>query len=131
MKSLVEFLSERDISDLTAEVSISSKIPYKFTIKALTRDKRDEFQKRCQSPMKKAGVEFDNAKFQKLICLECCVNPNFSDESFIKALGVSTPTQAYDKALLPGEGDELYAQICKLSGFESEDINKDIEEAKN
>lgn len=131
MSNLIEFLKERDLSGLTAEINVSKTIPYKFKIKALTREKRAEFQKRCQSPMKKEGVPFDNAKFQTLVCLECCLYPNFAEESFIKALGVSTPTEAYNKALLPGEDDELYAQICKLSGFESEDINKEIEEAKN
>ncbi|MGL5514150.1 MAG: phage tail assembly chaperone [Sporomusa sp.] len=131
MKDLLDFLTGRDFSDLTAEVFVSSKIPYKFKIKALTKEKRAEFQKRCKSPIKKSGTDFDSAKFQTLVCLECCVYPNFADENFISAMGVSTPTEAYNKALLPGEDDELYSQIIKLSGFEEEDINKDIEEARD
>lgn len=131
MSNLLDFLTERDLSHLTAEVSISASIPYKFRIKALTREKRAEFQKRCKSPIKKSGQDFDSAKFQVLVCLDCCLYPDFNDANFISALGVSTPAAAYSKVLLPGEDDELYTQICRLSGFEDDDINEDIEEARD
>lgn len=128
MSNLIEFLKGRNLTDLTAEVNVSASIPYKFKIKALTREKRAEFQKRCKSPIKKSGQDFDSPKFQALICVECCLYPNFSDADFISALGVNTPMEAYNKVLLPGEDDELYSQIIKLSGYE-DDINKDIDEA--
>jgi len=131
MSDLLDFLAERDFSDLTEEVSVSSKIPYKFKIKALTKAKRAEFQNRCRVKTKRGGTDINYAEFQTLVCLECCVYPDFHDKEFIDRLGAKTPAQAYNKVLLPGEDDELYSQIIKLSGFEDEDINADIEEAQD
>ena len=132
MTDLESFLIENDVSNITKEIVLSERLPAPVKIKTLTKAKHGEFQKRCAGNyQRKKGIPFDTAKFQTLICIECCIYPDFRKADFLDRLGVPTPEDALNKTLLSGEIQELYEQICKLSGFELEDMEEDIEEAKN
>lgn len=130
MSDLTDFLAERNISGATKTLKISKEIPFDFTIKVLTSKKHKNFQDQCTTYGKKGKGVMDSAKLQTLICLECTVEPNFASAEFIGKIGVATPEEALDKVLAAGEQSELYAQILAFSGFD-QDINDDIEEAKN
>ncbi len=130
MSALLEFLAANDVSDITEEVKVSNRFPEKFKIKALTQSKFNEIQKKCQSRVNKDGASFDTGKFNMNCILEGCVYPNFSDVGFVNTLKASTPTEAITKCMLPGEITDLAKAILSLSGFD-DDINDDIEEAKN
>lgn len=125
--SLIEFLVKRDVSELIDEVAISSRIPYKFKIKALTSSSIDGIRKRCSLKDNK----LDELKFKELVIVAGCLEPNFSDADFVSQVGVSSAGEALKKVLLPGEIENLSVEILKLSGYMDDNINDMVEEAKN
>ncbi|MDR1066468.1 MAG: hypothetical protein LBL35_03400 [Clostridiales bacterium] len=126
MDDLMNFLLENDIADISEEVIISKRVPMKFGIRPMTKNQHADFIKRCRL----RNGEFDDAKFQTIVCLDCTEKPNFRDAQAIAKAGVITGEELLTKTLLPGEISALHAKICALSGFDT-DINEDVEMAKN
>jgi hypothetical protein len=126
MDKLMSFLLEHDISDISREVVISKRLPMKFTIVPMTKNQHAEFIRRCRL---KNG-DFDDVKFQTLVCVNCTQAPNFRDADAVATVKANTGEELLAKTLLPGEIAALHAKICALSGFDT-DINEDVENAKN
>ena len=140
MSKLSEFLRDNsDIATKEVEVAISPRFVdkdgnlLKFKIRPMTNDEFSAYQKKCTSINingRKRETSFDGGKFNSLVIINQCLDPDFKDANFIKELGVMTPEQAINKVLLAGEIVELSNQITSISGFDV-DINDKIEEAKN
>lgn len=131
--AIFDFLYTEAEKPKEIEVSISNRIPYKFKIRPLTLDEHREFQKKATKMKltgKKREIDFNAMLYNIESCIACTIEPNFRDTNNIKKAGCATPDMLLSKLLLPGEIMELASQISELSGF-SEDINEDIEEAKN
>ena len=114
-------------------VRVSTRIPYDFKIRPLTLEEHKAFQKKASKIKisgKKREVSFDQMEYYIDSVLACCLEPNFNDSSNVKKAGCVTPEMLLSKLLLPGEIITLGSKITDISGFE-EDINDDIEEAKN
>lgn len=74
--------------------------------------------------------ELDNRKLSKLLVIEGCVSPCFSQardpasfEKLAEKYGSSDPEVLVGRALLPGEIDQIAEKVLELSGF-----NDDLEE---
>lgn len=140
MSLLKEFLIENaDVAAIEQEVAISPRFKdkdgnlLKFKIRPMTGEEFGKFQKAATTiSFGKSGrtTNFDSAKFNTLIVINNCVDPNFKDVDLIKQLGVQTPEQAVQKVLLAGELVELATQLSHVSGFDT-DLNEEIENAKN
>lgn len=140
MSLLKDFLIENaNVSEEEHEVIVSARFKdkegntLKFKVKPVTSDKFSEYQTKCsnlQIEGKKKVMKLDGGKFNNMIIVNHCVDPNFRDAELLKSINVQTPEQAVAKLLLAGEVLELAQQISSISGFD-QDINEDIEEAKN
>lgn len=140
MSLLKEFLVENaNVSNTEEEVAISPRFKdkdgkiLKFKIKPMNGDEFGRYQKACTTISitgKNRNTQFDSGKFNQMVIVNHCIDPDFKDEDFLRQIGCQTPDQAVQKVLLAGEIVELGNQISKLSGFDT-DINEEIENAKN
>ena len=130
MRSLEDFLALQDVDSIEEEVFVSKRLGT-FKVKAMTSEEHGEYMKRAKTKVTKNGeVEFDSAKFYLMIVAGQTIEPCFSNAELLKKAGCATAVDFIKKKLLPGEITELATQIIKVSGFDN-DINEDIEEAKN
>lgn len=140
MSLLKEFLVENiDVTNQEHEVIVSNRFKdkegniLKFKIKPVSGEQFGDYQKRCTNVEiigKRKVANMDSSKFNNMVIINHCVDPNFKDADLIKQAGVQTPEQALQKLLLAGEIVELSQQISSVSGFDV-DINEEIDEAKN
>lgn len=129
MNELDMFLALPDVADIEEEVFISDRLP-KFKIKPMTVEQHKEYQNRCKGKLKKNGMDFDTAKFNILLVTGQTVYPDFNNAELLKKANCTTASEFLNKKLKAGEISELADKIIELSGFEN-DINEDVEEAKN
>lgn len=128
-KTLEDFLALPDVENIKEEIFVSERIG-KFTVKAMTADEHSEYMRRAKGKADKKGIDFDGGKFNLLIVAGQTITPDFSNAELLKKAGCATATEFIKKKLLAGEIAEAAEQIIKVSGFDN-DINEDIEEAKN
>ena len=90
--------------------------PVIFTLRGLTyRENRDIQDKRREDQAVSA-------------VLYACKDPDWRDQRLLSAVsGAVTPLDVIQARLSPGEIDELYVEIQKLSGY----INRTLREVKN
>lgn len=129
MADLLSFLMEHPVDDLQETFKLSKRIPYDFTIRALSNEEMKEFRKQSIKTIK-GKPEVDMDKLQDLTCAACTIEPNFNNAEVIKKAKVSIGRELVSKLLLPGEKDELYKRIATLSGYDT-GIDEAVEAAKN
>lgn len=129
MNDLEMFLSLPDVDSIEEEVFVSERLP-KFKIKPMTVEQHKEYQNRCKGKIKKGGMDFDSTKFNLLVVVGQTIYPNFSNAEFLRQANCTSASEFISKKLKSGEIAELASKIISLSGFE-DDMNEDIEEAKN
>lgn len=131
MSRLADFLCEHTVENITDEVVISNRIPFKFKIRAMNSEEFNSYRKLATNfDVKRKKASFDSKKLNEQIIINHTVDPDFRNAEDIKKVGCTTPEQYMNKVLLAGEAEELSQQIQSLSGFDL-DINEAVEEAKN
>lgn len=133
MSRLSDFLMQKPVSEITKELVLNTRPEIKempFKIKAMSADDFNEYQEKCTSYDKKGKATFNSKKYNELVIVNHCIEPNFKDAEMLKKAGMTLPEQFIRKFLLAGEIVELSSQISSLSGFDT-DINELKEEAKN
>lgn len=131
MSTLLQFLMENPVDNLTEEVIVSARLAkYPFKIRAMTGPEFSEYQKLATRVNKGKKVEFNSKLFNEMVVLNHTVEPNFRDADTLKKAGCASPEQFLYKSLLAGEIAELSQQISNLSGFDR-DMDASIDEAKN
>ena len=129
MSKLDDFLGLTDVSEIRKEISV--KLDGKelnLTIRGLNDDEHIEFQRRSQTVTKNKMI-FDTGKYNSLIIENCIVEPNFSDEGFLKKVKCISASEFLKKKFTAGVLTDIAQQIQELSGFESYEM--EIENAKN
>lgn len=102
----------------------------KCKIRSLTNEELDNIKRKCRVVNKKGEVlDFNDSRFQRLICSTGTIEPNFNNEELIKYAKVVNGEGLVEKILKPGEIDRLSKRIIKLSGF-NDDIEEEIESTK-
>ncbi len=131
MSTLIDFLIENPVDNLTAEVVVSQRLAkFPFKIKGMTGPEFSEYQKLSTKIGRHKKVEFDNKKFNEMVVLNHTIEPNFRDAESMKKANCQSPEQFLYKSLLAGEISELAQEISSLSGFDK-DMEETVEEAKN
>lgn len=129
MSKLDDFLGLTDVSEIRKEISV--KLDGKelnLTIRPLDEDEHIEFQRRSQTVTKNKMI-FDTGKYNSLVIENCIVEPNFSDEGFLKKVKCISASEFLKKKFTAGVLTDIAQQIQELSGFESYEM--EIENAKN
>lgn len=130
-QTLVDFLADNPVGDITEEVVISNRLKnFKFKVKPYTSEDYERYTKRHRKIGRKGKVEFNETAFFRQIVIENTLYPEFSDAKMLKEKGCQTPDEFVIKFLKPGEIHKLGNIISELSGFD-DDINDLAEEAKN
>lgn len=133
MASVQEFLLSNPVVDLTKVVVVSERLKdYPFTIKPVTTDEQQEYQRMCiKNPASKKKRTFDVQQYNNLIVKNHVVNPNFKDADFLSQAGPGTTSEMLiNRVLMSGEVSKLVEEILKFSGFDT-DLDEDVEEVKN
>ena len=136
MSSLKAFLNPIKVEN--KEVVISDRFvedgkPVPFIIRPVTQEENEEILRRFRKTMKKGKdvqETFDQIGYSHELAATAVVFPDLNDADLQKAYGVLGGTKLLKKMLLIGEFATLAEEVRNLSGLE-EDINDDIEEAKN
>ncbi|ADL04003.1 phage tail assembly chaperone [Lacrimispora saccharolytica] len=136
MSSLKAFLNPVKVEN--KEVIISDRFvedgkPVPFIIRPVTQEENEEILRRFRKTTKKGKdvqETFDQIGYSHELAATAVVFPNLNDADLQKAYGVLGGTKLLKKMLLIGEFAALAEEVRSLSGLE-EDINDDIEEAKN
>lgn len=133
MGNLIDFLTQKPVSDITEEVKLYTRPEYGemvFKVRAMDGEDFSEYQKQCSTIDKKGNPHFDTKKYNDLVIVNHCIEPDFKDAEVLKRAGVTTSSQLINKYLKAGEIAELSQKIADISGFDR-DINEVKEEAKN
>ena len=108
MSKLTEFLlKNNNLGEQEFTISLQGRFKDEgltFTVKRLSMDEYSSFQKESIRNITRNGSvipEFDGAKLAMLVVKNCCIDPNFKDAEFLKALDCQIPEQAVKKVLLP------------------------------
>lgn len=101
-----------------------------FTIKPITQEDNKILIKKYTKKDKKGNETFDKAEYVQSLTASAVVFPDLANAELQKAYGVLGESALLQKMLYVGEYAELAQAVQELSGL-TEDINEDIEEAKN
>ncbi|WP_270509150.1 phage tail assembly chaperone [Megamonas funiformis] len=139
--SLVDVLLNTDVNKILQEETqiveierLSKTLGQKFeiTIKAVPPKRYTEIQNTClKINYKTKKTETDLYKIQMLTLCDGIKEPNFADENLLKHFNAFTPIDIFEKLFLAGEVNDIYNKIAKLSGYDKDEKEKNIEEVKN
>ena len=134
MASLSAFLHPEQAEN--KEVLVSERFkengkPVPFVIRPITQDENGELLKKYRKVDKKTGNEtFNRVAYNHALAALAVVEPDLNNAELQKAWGVLGPEKLLTKMLYVGEFANLLEAVQELSGLD-QDINDDIEEAKN
>ena len=104
--------------------------PVPVEIRARTREENKKLIKKNTKRDKKGIEVFNRGEYLAELTASAVVFPDLNNAELQKGYNCLGATSLIQKMLLVGEFAELANQVQILSGLD-EDINKDIEEAKN
>ena len=134
MASLSAFLHPEQAEN--KEVIVSERFkengkPVPFVIRPITQDENGELLKKYRKVDKKTGNEtFNRVAYNHALTALAVVEPDLNNAELQKAWGVLGSEKLLTKVLYVGEFANLLEAVQDLSGLD-QDINDDIEEAKN
>ncbi len=134
MASLSAFLHPEQAEN--KEVIVSERFkengkPVPFVIRPITQDENGELLKKYRKVDKKTGNEtFNRVAYNHALTALAVVEPDLNNAELQKAWGVLGSEKLLTKMLYVGEFANLLEAVQDLSGLD-QDINDDIEEAKN
>lgn len=104
--------------------------PVEWELVPRTTKEAQMLSKSCEKRDRKGNISIDNISYQnKLIC-SCIVFPDLKSAELQEAFNVIGEEELLTTMLYPGEYAGLREKIYELCGLD-DDINDDIEEAKN
>lgn len=139
--NLVDVLLNTDVNKIlqeetqTVEIERLSKTlgqKFEITIKAVPPKRYTEIQNTClKINYKTKKTETDLYKIQMFTLCDGIKEPNFADENLLKHFNAFTPIDIFEKLFLSGEVNDIYNKIAKLSGYDKDEKEKNVEEVKN
>lgn len=133
MSSLQAFINPVKVEN--KEVIVSDRFqekgkPVPFVIRPLTQEENKILLKKYTKRDKKGNETFDRAEYVPAMAASAVISPDLTNAELQKAYGVLGESALLQKMLYIGEFAVLSQAVQELSGLD-EDINEDIEEAKN
>lgn len=105
--------------------------PVAFEIRAMSQKENSQLMKKYTKKDKRTGMEtLDRTEYSNALVSSAVVYPDLKDAELQKAYGVLGEENVLTEMLTIGEFAKLSEAVSELSGLD-EDINTDIEEAKN
>lgn len=102
-----------------------------FVIRPLTQEENAALLKQYRKVDKNSGTEiFNRIGYNQAMVAAAVVEPDLNNAELQKQWGVLGPEKLLTTMLYVGEYSRLMEEVQKLSGLD-EDINDEIEEAKN
>lgn len=105
-----------------------------IVLRPLKSGEADAINERCfvNKPGKKGKQErvFDVVKYNRELCVASVVYPDLNSEELQNSYEVRGAAGVYSEMFLLGEANQINAKVVEISGLD-DDINDDIEEAKN
>jgi len=134
MSSLSAFLNPVKVENKKVIISNrfldEDKQPVPFEIRPITQDENKRLINKNTKRDKKGIEIFNRGEYLAELTANAVVFPDLNNAELQKGYNCLGATSLIQKMLLVGEFAELANQVQALSGLD-EDINKDIEEAKN
>lgn len=138
---LKAFFKDNTSVEATDEVIISNRFKtengdsIKFKIRSITQEENDQITKQCEKKYKdRTGqyiIESDKKLYIAKLIVKSTLFPDFNNAELQNSYGVpGQPEKLVTRMLNPGEYTNLLTAINAINGFDN-DINEDIEEAKN
>jgi hypothetical protein len=133
MSSLNAFLNPVKVEN--QEVIVSNRFqedgkPVPFIIRPITQEENKFLIKKHTKKDKKGIETFDRAEYVSAMTALSVVYPDLKNAELQNAYGVLGESALLQKMLFVGEYAELAQKVRELSSLD-EDINEEIEEAKN
>lgn len=139
--NLVDALLAADVGTVTKkqtkdyEVVRLSKVlgtPFVLKLQEITDRHMTEIMQNAIKMNKRGKVEkTDYYSLKMNVITEGVVNPEFTDLRILKRFKVATKKELLGKLLNSGERQNIYDEIQKLSGYNSEDAEEKVNEVKN
>ena len=133
MSSLSAFLNPVKVEN--KEVIVSNRfvengkvVP--FVIRPISQEENKQLIKKYSKKDKKGQETFDRTEYVSALTASAVVFPELANSELQSAYGVLGESALLQKMLFVGEYAELAQAVQSLSGLD-EDVNDDIEEAKN
>lgn len=134
MKSLSAFLNpgnpENEKHAISERFKDESGKPVKWELRRLMTKELQIISKQCENKDKKGITHFDKTSYQNRILCNAVVFPDLKNTELQGSYNVFGEEDLLVEMLTPGEYAELRNKVFGICGLD-EDINEDIEEAKN
>lgn len=133
MSTLNAFLHPVQVENQEVVVSnrfVENGKPVPFVIRPITQEENKHLLKKYTKRDKKGTDTFERAEYVSALTAAAVVFPDLTNAELQKAYGVIGESSLLQKMLYVGEYAELAQAVQELSGLD-QDINEDIEEAKN
>ncbi|MFU0784495.1 MAG: Phage portal protein [Thermoanaerobacterium thermosaccharolyticum] len=134
MSSLQAFLNPAKIENKKVIISnrfVEDGKPVPFVIRPISEKENEQLLKKYAKKDKRTGQEIlDRTAYSHALVARAVVFPDLKNAELQKAYGVLGEVELLNKMLTIGEFATLSEAVSELSGLD-EDINQDIEEAKN
>jgi Phage XkdN-like protein. len=135
MSSLAAFLHPVKIENQKIVVSkrfIENGKPAEWEIKAVTEKENTAIEKKYTTTDKKTGQpRVDRSAYLHELVAFAVVSPDLSNAELQKAFGALGESGVLQAMLTAGEFAKLAGEVSELSGLNANDINDQIEDAKN
>lgn len=133
MSSLNAFL--HPLQTENREVVVSERFqedgkPVPFVIRPITQQENEEIIRKHTKKDKKGNEVFDRVNYNRELTAAAVVEPDLNNADLQAAYGTLGAPRTLTKMLYAGEYGTLMEAVQELSGLD-QDINEDIEEAKN
>lgn len=130
--ALQALLGAKPVTEITDTVTME-RLGTEFKIKALSMDDVTKLKEEAtyytgQGAKRKA--EINEEQLGLLMIVEATVEPDFGDKALLAHFDAKTASQCVQKALLPGEFNDLTQAVVQLSGLKPAST-EEIEEVKN
>lgn len=103
--------------------------PVPFVIRPITQKENEQLIKKYTKKDKKGVESFNRTGYVQALTASAVISPNLADAKLQEIYGLGE-SEALSSMLYVGEYAELSMAVQELSGLD-QDINDDIEEAKN
>lgn len=112
--TLTDFLLDHPVAGLKETVVVSSRLAdYPFTITIASAAEMEEYSRRCR----RGRDNFDGEKFNLLLAINHCLDPDFRSVELLQQAGCVTPEELVNHYLKAGEIAALAKAVYRLSGF--------------
>lgn len=135
MNSLAAFLHPVKVENKKVIISkrfVDNGKPVEWELRAVSESENANLERQNTKTNRKTGVQqLDRVAFGHALAAAGVVSPDLTNAELQKAYGIVGAENLIEKMLTVGEFAKLSREVSVLSGLDMDDINEQIEEAKN